>query len=183
MSRPPHLSSHALAPHPISPPSPVRELNVSVERDGSLLKVEFHLAGKVDALRVPAPRAPARMDGLWRHTCFEAFIAPAASPAYLELNFSPSGEWAAYAFNGYRDGMRPFESGTAPGIVARAGTDSLELTVTADIHGLPLGPGGALRLGLTAVIEDRAGGLSYWALKHPSDKPDFHDANGFIIDL
>ena len=152
-------------------------------RDGGLLRVDFHLAGQVEALRVPAPRAPARVDGLWRHTCFEVFIGHEAFPEYLEFNFSPSGEWAAYGFRGYRDGMRPFESRTAPDIVARIGADTLDLAATADLREFLETEAGALRLGVTAVIEDQAGGLSYWALKHPSDKPDFHDANGFIIDL
>src|ERR671928_5206 len=32
----------------------------------------------------------------------------------------------------------------------------------------------AVRVAVSAVIEDASGVLSYWALKHPSDKPDFH---------
>jgi hypothetical protein len=40
-----------------------------------------------------------------------------------------------------------------------------------------------LRLGLAAVIEDKAQVLSYWALKHPAEKPDFHHADGFVIEL
>jgi hypothetical protein len=39
------------------------------------------------------------------------------------------------------------------------------------------------RIGVTAVIESPAGDLSYWALKHPAEKPDFHDPNGFSITL
>jgi hypothetical protein len=180
MSAPSQLCRQLLSPHPTSPPSPVRELGVSAGRDGHRLVLHYRLTGDTSALRLPEQRAAARVDGLWRHTCFEAFIGRDASPAYLEFNFSPSGEWAAYAFDGYRAGMRPHESAEAPGIVTRTGADTLDLIVTADFRGMWPSPGGALRLGLTAVIEDRAGGLSYWALKHPSDKPDFHDANGFI---
>jgi hypothetical protein len=33
---------------------------------------------------------------------------------------------------------------------------------------------------LTAVIEDQAGGLSYWALAHASEKPDFHRPESFV---
>ena len=33
---------------------------------------------------------------------------------------------------------------------------------------------------LSAVIE-ASDGLSYWALRHPADKPDFHDADGFAL--
>jgi hypothetical protein len=40
-----------------------------------------------------------------------------------------------------------------------------------------------LGLGLTAVIEDRAQVLSYWALAHASEKPDFHRAESFVAAL
>ncbi|QLQ12045.1 MAG: hypothetical protein HZY74_00360 [Brevundimonas sp.] len=45
---------------------------------------------------------------------------------------------------------------------------------------LPLGP---CRIGLTAVIEDTDGTISYWALAHPSDKPDFHHPDSFVLEL
>ena len=40
-----------------------------------------------------------------------------------------------------------------------------------------------MRIGLSAVIEDTAGSLSYWALHHPRSKPDFHHRGGFILRL
>jgi hypothetical protein len=40
-----------------------------------------------------------------------------------------------------------------------------------------------LRLGLSAVIEDDNGSLSYWALKHPSGKPDFHHPDAFALEI
>lgn len=44
-------------------------------------------------------------------------------------------------------------------------------------------PYGADRLGLSAVIEGVDGAISYWALVHPSDKPDFHHPDSFVLDL
>jgi hypothetical protein len=40
-----------------------------------------------------------------------------------------------------------------------------------------------LRLGLAAVVEDKARVLSYWALKHPAEKPDFHHSDSFVVEL
>jgi hypothetical protein len=40
-----------------------------------------------------------------------------------------------------------------------------------------------LLLGLSAVVEEENGTLSYWALKHPRDKPDFHCPDGFVFEL
>ena len=35
----------------------------------------------------------------------------------------------------------------------------------------------------TAVVEDHEGQLSYWALCHPVERPDFHDAAGVVATL
>jgi len=46
-----------------------------------------------------------------------------------------------------------------------------------------LPPGRPLRLGLSAVVEDADGELSYWALRHPPGKPDFHYTDAFALQL
>ena len=38
-------------------------------------------------------------------------------------------------------------------------------------------------LGLSAVLEEKDGTKSYWALAHAADKPDFHDAGCFVARL
>ena len=101
-------------------------------------------------------------------------------PGYREFNFSPSGEWAAYAFRGYRDGDA-LDSELAPVIVVRQTGDRLELEAAICQDFLP--PGRRLRLGLSAVVEDADGVLSYWALRHPAGKPDCHHTDAFALPL
>ena len=101
-------------------------------------------------------------------------------PGYREFNFSPSGEWAVYAFRGYRDGGM-LEVELAPGIVVRRTMNRLELD--AKIHQDFLPPGRQLQMGLSAVVEDADGKLSYWALRHPPGKPDFHHTDAFVLQL
>jgi len=36
-------------------------------------------------------------------------------------------------------------------------------------------------IGLTMVLEEADGNLSYWALSHPGDQADFHDRRSFLI--
>ena len=55
----------------------------------------------------PEATARVRTDELWRTTCFEAFVR--TDGGYVEYNLSPSGAWAAYRFDGYREGMRGLE--------------------------------------------------------------------------
>jgi hypothetical protein len=188
MSAAPGARLHCLTPHPSSPPSPVRTLAVEATRAGDALVLRYRLQGDVESLRLPSRPEPAppasalRADELWRHTCFEAFVAAVDSPAYREFNFSPSGQWAAYDFDGYRKRRDGLPS-VLPAFTSTAGRDALELEATLDLRGLTQPRDGEMRLGVTAVIEDRAGVLSYWALEHPAEKPDFHLAASFVIHL
>ncbi len=165
----------ALSLHPQSACQAVSGIKVEIVRPGPLL-LSYRVSGAMAKLTAPARATPARADGLWRRTCFEAFVG--VGDGYLELNFSPSTEWAAYRFSGYRAGMAPAHDLAAPAIAVSAGDETLELRVSVD---LPADAGG--RLGLSAVIEETGGGLSYWALGHPPGKPDFHHWRAFAIDL
>ena len=40
-----------------------------------------------------------------------------------------------------------------------------------------------LKIALAAVIEDRDGRLSYWALRHAPGKPDFHHPSAFALEV
>jgi hypothetical protein len=135
-------------------------------------------------VRVPPTRTPDRADGLWSHTCFEAFIAAAKKPDYYELNFSPSGQWAIYHFDSYRKGMSPVDVSSTPQLAVRRGDYSLELDASIRLGELGALQGArTLKLALTGVVEDDSGTLSYWALKHVADKPDFHHPDGFVLEL
>jgi hypothetical protein len=150
----------------------------------SSLAVSYRLFADINRLRMPLAAVPRRVEGLWQHTCFEAFIRTNASPDYYEFNFSPSGEWAAYSFRGYRDG-RPIEDvGLSPEIVVRREADKIELDAVVRLDRLSaIPPGATLQIGLSAVIEDSDGKLSYWALNHPTDKPDFHHPDSFVLEF
>jgi len=152
--------------------------------DGGL-SFSYTLEGELEDLRIPPPVPPRRTDGLWQSTCFEAFLqASPSSPTYYEFNFSPSGEWAAYRFAGYREGMEPVKPFEAPRIILRQKANRLELDVRVGLSGVPApGEGGECRLALSAVIEDLQGGRSYWAVAHPPGKPDFHHPGSFAVKL
>ena len=117
------------------------------------------------------------VDGLWRRTCFEAFIRAGSGGGYDEFNLSPSGQWAAYSFSGYRAGMASADvAALAIGFRAEAGGCELRAR-------LPLPGEGPWRLGLCAVIEDIRGDRSYWALAHPPGQADFHHPDAFALEI
>ena len=160
----------------------VRAVEVRIRRSASAeLQMTFRLDGDIRRIRVPPPAVPRIATQLWRHTCFEAFIAVEGQPAYHEFNFAPSGEWAVYAFSGYRNGGPLANEMMRPHIAVRTTDSRLELDALVRLDGLSANhPRASLRIGLSAVIE-ASDGLSYWALRHPADKPDFHDAAGFAL--
>jgi hypothetical protein len=148
------------------------------------LKIQYRVEGDVEELQIQPRRPSAHADGLWQHTCFEAFVKGSDNGAYLEFNFSPSSEWAIYSFDGYRRGGKPRVPRHPPEIMShRRGENLLEVDVTVHLDGLftEQPRTDRLRLGLAAVLEDRRGQLSYWALAHPSARPDFHHAEAFTL--
>jgi hypothetical protein len=143
----------------------------------------YCLNGDIPRIRILLAGAPRIGTQLWQHTCFEAFIAVEGQSAYNEFNFAPSGEWAVYTFLGYRKRGPQVSEIVPPWIEVRSSKSRLELETLVRLDGLSnIYQGASLRLGLSAVIE-ASDGLSYWALCHPSGKPDFHDADGFVLVL
>lgn len=175
----------ALACYPTTLSGAVRGVDIRLVREASgSLTLRYVLRADMLHVRIPPTAPPTRADGLWAHTCFEAFIAPAAGVAYYELNFSPSRQWAIYSFEAYRQGMSPADVTVPPKLTVRAFDDRLELDATIgldDLKGLRAAP--TLKLAVAAVIEDDSGTLSYWAFKHAPGKPDFHHGDGFVLEL
>jgi hypothetical protein len=148
-----------------------------------VLELRYEVIGDIAGLRLPPPAPPGRADELWRHTCLEAFVRGPEGEAYLELNFSPSGQWAAWWLEGYRQGMAPAPI-AEPDVRVRTARPGFQLAVRValdQVAGLP--PDAAWRLGLSAVIEAADGQVSYWALAHPPGRPDFHHADCFAREL
>jgi hypothetical protein len=163
----------------------VRRVDVEISWTGAgALRLRYFVDGEVRRIALPPPAAPRPVDGLWRHTCFEAFLAGETSRAYCEFNFSPSTEWAVYGFTSYREGMALLEHVLAPQVAVSIADDRIALEAIVPRETLLALPGDSvLRLGLAAVIERADGSHSYWALTHPGDRPDFHDPAGFVLQI
>ena len=167
----------------IDDPAPV--LRAGIERDAGRLSLRYVLGGAVGNVRLPERiHEPQRADELWRHTCFEAFLAPVGSEAYWEINLSPSGDWNTYRFDDYRRGMRSEKRVTAAVTeLERASCGTVTLRAAIDLRPLPELGRAALDAGLAAVLEAGDGTVSHWALAHEADRPDFHRRASFVIRL
>ena len=118
---------------------------------GGGLGIVYALEGNLDQLAIPASLPAGPADGLWQHTCCEAFIAIAGSPAYREFNFSPSGRWAVYEFADYRQRNESFHPAAVPLVSLRQTPGGLELEAIVPPQLLP--EASLLQLGLSAVVQ------------------------------
>jgi hypothetical protein len=167
--------------HPSEREAAVLSVSVSLAQvgsdDGPGWLLRYRLEGDIDALAIPSPAAGAA-DGLWQHTCLEAFVQDGDGPGYIEFNLSPSGQWAVYRFSGERQwapGDTPPPA--VPSITTECSARSLVLQAWLPHALLPERP---TAIGLTAVIETLDGQVSHWALHHPrADRPDFHHPAGW----
>ena len=176
----------ALMPFAAHPPSPIRHIEVRVARpQPGRLALEYELRGDLSGVRLESGATvpgvnDAPTEGLWRHTCMELFVGHAPQGHYLEFNLAPTGQWAAYRFSGYRSGMAALTGIRAPRIELRTRPDRLLLSASVE---LPAHLSGEVRLGITTVVEDTQGELSYWALRHAGERPDFHHPDSFGVEL
>jgi hypothetical protein len=179
----------ALACHPDTRSEAASGVVARIHRTQSgTLALTYVIDGDLARMKIPAHTSARIGEQLWQHTCCEIFIACRGQAAYHEFNFAPSGAWAAYAFTRYREGAPPGggagELPLVPGVTARKAGNRLELGASIRLDRLsPLHARAKLSLAVSAVIEDRDGGLSYWALRHPPGRPDFHHPDAFALEL
>jgi hypothetical protein len=169
-----------LLSHPDAPPNGVRGVSVEIIPTGEGLLLTYRIDG-APAVAFPDKALPVRADELWKTTCFELFLKPDGGDGYIEFNFSPSGRWAAYQFDGHRTGMRDLPLTLTPHIEMDKGEPDA-WDVGLELHDLPVS---AYSMGITVVIEELDGTKSFWALEHKpgSPAPDFHNADCFTARL
>lgn len=187
--------THAL--HPFAESLRHLKTTVTVERKPHGLDFSFVLMGArpVDLGEVVLrplldPRSRSRRDEIWKGTCLELFVGPSDGRNYVELNLCPSGDWNAYAFDNYRQGMRQLED-VEPPLVSHSTspigdhhiwTARLSSNQTGgELERILASP--SLVLSATAVIEYQDGVREYWALTHSGEKPDFHIRESFRLAL
>jgi hypothetical protein len=173
-----------LLPHPAALPSkPDFKVWANVDHAGAFgatatTNIWFGVGAPTSRFIIPEAEESSRVDGLLKTTCFEVFLRETGSDSYQEWNFAPSGQWAAYDFSDYREGMTELEVGAPPYIRMEDNLIWWTLGATMAVQS-----GKKWDLGLSAVLEETDGTRSYWALAHSSEKPDFHAPDCFAAKL
>lgn len=173
-----------LVPHPATPAAdPAFKVWANIDHAASLgavatTNIWFGVGAPAERFVIPATSEPSRADELWRTTCFEAFLRAAGKRQYREWNFAPSGQWAAYDFSETRKGMANADVESPPYVRVEDNFTWWALGAT-----FALDAGQEWELGLSAVLDEKDGTKSYWALAHTADKPDFHAPGCFVARL
>lgn len=172
----------ALVPFP-GKPHPRIAISVEATRLApGRLRLWYIVTGAVEGLAIPPHAKAGREDGLWHRTCCEAFVRSGAGPPYREINLSPSSKWAAYDFSDYRHGGQ--DAAMAAPVISISEVPGKRFALGADLHfENPAMAKAPWHLGLSMVVEEKGGGKSWWALAHSADKPDFHRADCFTLEL
>jgi hypothetical protein len=177
------IINFALQPFPATSNLPQIEINGRVNRKDQMLSIDYQLFGDLNAISIdPLTSVPSRQFHLWEATCFEFFIGIPGDANYWEFNLSPSGNWAVFALDDYRQGLRnelafaslPFKVDRYPNYI----TLSLEF----DLSELILSEQD-LEMSVTTVIKSSQDDLSYWAISHSGKQADFHLRDNFVISL
>ena len=167
---------HPLMLHHTCNLGPIRGVTASVTASEHGCEAEFRLDGGVSDIVLPRTAASERRDNLWQTTCFEIFWQPIGGTDYREFNLSPSGQWAAYDFDSFREGMR---DAPVDAIALACSHDVMTLILRASIAADLPSPA---QVALNAIVEHRDGAKQFWALAFPPGPPEFHsEANRQLI--
>ena len=165
-----------------APHIPAISISGKFSLENDFLNLKYSLAGKTESILLPpVSLIPSRKDELWKATCFEFFLAIRDQPGYWEFNMSPSGDWNAYRMDAYRRiCFREEAAISALPFEFKKATHEVFLDVVVDLTFVSQSKE-QLQMGITAIIQTKEGGETYWALAHPAPYADFHLRESFIL--
>ena len=176
------MSSHSYSLHAFeeTPSTSPFALKGLIETSASELRIKSDLIGPLEELVIPPQsKDPQRRSNLWENTCLEVFISAAKSHRYWEWNFSPSLDWNMFQFKDYRNKDSELLSGWQHQASRLISGKQMQLNIQIDIpETLRDTP---LHIGVSFVLHHKQNGLTYWALQHLSQQPDFHNRGKFLI--
>lgn len=158
-------------------------LTATITRESNLLALRYDLVDPHAQVVVPPwAELPARKHNLWKTTCFEFFVTAHGDNTYWEFNLAPSGDWNVYRLESYRAGLHEESAVNELPFRVNRQVDGLTLELEIDL-GKIITPTQSVDLSATAVIECGNGTVSYWAIAHRGEKPDFHLRESFVVEL
>jgi len=167
-------NQHNLVPFP-SFKHPDVQVQIDYAINNDILCLNYFVSGDIENIQWPDFDCIQEGNDLWKTTCLECFCLLEDGKSYIELNFSPKGYWHIYYFDDYRQPSQTLKNVVCiSDLVINKKDDGCRLQVEVHLNGISIKD-----IGFTAVIEDSNKEISYWALQHASNNPDFHKSETF----
>ncbi|MCI5142924.1 MAG: hypothetical protein D3909_14580, partial [Candidatus Electrothrix sp. ATG1] len=162
-----HMQNTAyVALHPFHEDTHHLYVSGTIARNATSLQVAYELRGSLDEILLPLPgTAPQRRNELWQSTCFEFFLGQSGSPQYWEVNLSPSGDWNAYSFTGYRQGMREETAIATLPLTQQRQPTSYQLALDFPLAQFTA-PDQPIAVAVALILQGHNGQRAFYALSH-----------------
>lgn len=173
------MAKFTLTPYdPSSPPKITIDCELNTTSDSVF--ISYKVQGELPAIDLGEGHPHhARVIKLWEKSCFELFMKN-AEDNYIEFNFSPEFEWNCFYFAKKGDALAEYARMDLVKVDILLSLDVFHLIVELDKKKFPENFfKGQLNAGITSVIKEKNGKLSYWALSHHDTRPNFHDFRSF----
>ena len=160
----------------------IDEFLTSVKIEDGFLKINYKVHGNIKSISIdPLDNKASFEDELWKRTVFEVFLQLDGEESYIEWNFSSSSSWACYEFDSYRKPEVPRKLINNPPKFINFNHDQNSINLSVEI---PLDSkftqADHFKIQLSSIILDSSEKhMSYYAIEHSSEKPDFHDLTKF----
>ena len=161
-----------LVPHPSTrrPRSRPFKVWANVEHAGALgavatTNIWFGVGAPAARFVIPEAAEPARADELWKTTCFEAFLRPHGERGLSRVEFRAVGRMGGVRFH-----RLPRRHDATPRSRRPVHPDGGQFHLVGARRDDRRRRRPNWELGLSAVLEEKDGTKSYWALAHPTAK-------------
>ncbi len=160
--------------------APKITIDCELNNTSESLFISYKLQGDLSSLDLGTgiPKH-ARVMKLWEKTCFELFLKD-SNDTYVEFNFSPDFEWNCFKFEKKKSDPIPYERMELVKFDILFSNEVVHVIVELQKRMFPEHFfEGKLSAGITSVIKEKSGAISYWALSHVDTRPNFHHFDSF----
>ncbi|NOT77866.1 MAG: hypothetical protein HOP07_02545 [Bacteriovoracaceae bacterium] len=155
-------------------------INCELTNTNETLFISYKMTGDLASINLgDGSSLHGRVIGLWNKTCFELFLKN-KKDQYFEFNFSPTFEWNAFYFEKKGDPLTEYAAQDKIVINVLHSLENFTLIAEIDKRHMPKDFfTSEISVGITSVIKDKKDSMSYWALSHADQKPNFHHFESF----
>ena len=173
------MAKFTLIPYDLTSP-PHITIETELNTTESSIFISYKVSGELSTIDLGKGEPNhARVMKLWEKSCFELFIKT-KEDSYIEFNFSPEFEWNCFYFSKKGSPLVEYARMDFLKFDILLSLDVFHLIVEIDKKKFPEGFfQGPLAAGITSVIKEKNGRISYWALSHEDTRPNFHHFDSF----